>query len=267
MRHAFRIPRVGVAVASAALVVACSQPAEPAKAPAPEQPPPVISLPPAPTQAPVLTRADLLAGVAQAASAHGAGSTYPKAVAELAGRRFALTMPFGCDGPAEAGAGASYTLDSAGRALKLSARPEQWTDTGWKQVFGDLGEVEALEGFWLRRPWLLESACPAKFPTLPGALPSPETVGLVRVFEAEGSRLLRRGDRPYEITRKVNPETPPPTDGFRLVLEGRIAGAKGQPVRCRSARPDQRPACLVAVEFDRVAIEDPQGETLAQWRD
>lgn len=267
MRHAFRIPRVGIAVAAAVLVAACSRPAEPAKAPAPEPQAPVVSLPPAPVQPPVLTRADLLAAVAQAASAHGGGAAYPKVVADLAGRRFALAMPFGCDGPAEAGAGASYTLDTAGRALKLTARPEQWTDTGWKQAFGDLGEVEALEGFWLRRPWLLDSTCPARFPTLPGAAPSPETVGLVRVFEAEGSRLLRRGDRPYEITRKVDPETPPPAGGFRLVLEGRIAAAKGQPVRCRSARPDQRPTCLVAVEFDRVAIEDPRGETLAQWRD
>lgn len=267
MRHTHRIPRVGIAVAVALLVTACSRPVEPVKAPAPEPLQPVISLPPAPTQPSALTRADLLAGVALAASAHGAGSTYPKAVAELAGRRFTLAMPFGCDGPAEAGAGASYTLGSGGRALKLTAQPEQWTNTDWKQSFADIGEVEALEGFWLRRPWLLESACPAKFPALPGALPSPETVGLVRVFEAEGSRLLRRGDRPYEITRKVDPETPPPAGGFRLVLEGRIAEAKGQPVRCRSARPDQRPTCLVAVEFDRVAIEDPQGETLAQWRD
>lgn len=212
-----------------------------------------------------MSRSEILQAVGRAASAYAAGSPYPASVAALAGRRFEVTAPFGCDGPAESPR-AGYSVDRNRRSLTLTVYPVRWSEGLWVRTFTDEAEVEALEGFWLRWPWLASSDCPGKVPVAPGAQPSPETVGLVRVFEAGGSRLMRRGDRPYQITVKTEPDDPRAVPGFRLVMQGRIAEAKGRPIRCRSASPDQRPTCLVSVEFERVAFQDWQGEVLAEWR-
>ena len=83
------------------------------------------------------------------------------------------------------------------------------------------------------------------------------------MFEAGDSRLQRRGDRPYEVVRKV---AAAPVGGFRLVLEGRIVQGPTSAVACRSDDPDRRPTCLVRVELDRVAIESAGGEMYGEWR-
>lgn len=252
-----------VGVAAAILLSACtrSEPEPDAKPAAP----PTIVLPPPPLAEVPLNRSDIVQAVRGAASAYAAGAAYPEAVAKLAGRRFEVVAPFGCDGPAE-DAHAGYTADAARKTMTLTVRPIRWTEGLWVRTFTDQAEVEALEGFWIRRPWLDGADCPAKVPVTGDAAPSPETVGLVRVFEEGGSRLMRRGDRPYQITVKTSPEDTRAVPGFRLVMQGRIAQANGRPVRCRSRSPDQRPVCLVSVEFDRVAFQDAQGEVLAEWR-
>ncbi len=90
-----------------------------------------------------------------------------------------------------------------------------------------------------------------------------QTVGVATVFGRDGSRLLRRGARAYEVVRKVTPEE----GGFRLVLEGRFSSMDGQSVvRCTGQEPNRRPICFARVEFDRVAIEAASGEVLEEWR-
>ena len=182
-----------------------------------------------------------------------------------------------------------YRYDAERGTLQLSAAPEIWTDAEWARALAGVGNVEAIEGFWFRRPWLRTENCPVVPPppadaaapagedvageaetqqaeAPPVALPpSPETLGVARVFEAGGSRLLRRGGRPYEVTRRTEPAEAPGPQGFRLVLQGRLSAAS-DPIRCRSDSPDRRPICLLLVEFDRVAFEDPAGKTLAEWR-
>ncbi len=211
----------------------------------------------------MLGRAELLGVVAEAASAAAAGSPVPAAAAGLGGRRFTLRLPFGCFGPApESGAG--YVHDPEKGTLKVTVRPEAWTDAPWASDLVGSAETESIEGFWLRRPWLTAEACPATRGEA-AVESSPETVGLARVFQEGGSRLPRRGGRAYEVTEKVA-QGDSPVDGFRLVLQGRIAApAEGAPVRCRSEHPDRRPLCLVIVEVDSVALEDARGRRLGEW--
>lgn len=218
-----------------------------------------------PTPAPPLGREALLDATARAAHGFAAGGSYPAEAAAIAGRPFALRIPFGCLGsPAQDGS-LSYSYDPDGRVLRLTARPEVWTEAEWAQALVGSENVEALEGFWLRRPWLLTEGCPAQPSAVGEGAGSPETVGLVQVFEEGGSRVLRRGDRPYQATHKVGAGEIVGAGGFRLVLEGRVADSD-RPVRCRSDNADQRPTCLVSVAFDRVAFETPGGEVIEEWR-
>ncbi|RAK52583.1 hypothetical protein [Phenylobacterium deserti] len=209
---------------------------------------------------PFVGRAELLQAVAQAASRSAAGAPYDDSIPKMAGRRFELRLPFGCFGP---GAGdIAYAYDAKSQALKLTASPVDWTDTPWAARLAHSGDVEAVEGFWIRRPWLLVETCPvAGLSGEAGA--APETVGLAEVFETGGSRLSRRGGRAYQVTRKTPPEAVG-AGGWRLVLRGRIASDE-TPVRCANEGPETRPACLVRVVFERVAFEDGAGQTLAEW--
>ncbi|WP_395670897.1 hypothetical protein [Phenylobacterium sp.] len=255
-----------LAAAGLSLLSACVDQPEPAK-PAP----PTAARPPAPP--PVLARAELLGAVAAAADAAATAGPYPAAATRLAGRRFKIRMPFGCTGPTPQ-AGASYAYDAEAGSLKLSVRPENWTTAPWARDLVGGETTEAINGFWLRRPWIAGDACPAGAkPTTaegltlaPTGLPEAESVGLAQAFEAGGSRIGRRGDRPYEVTIKTAPQTPIGAGGFRLILEGRVASPEDQrPVRCRSEHPDRRPVCLVAVTFTRIAFETPSGELLSEW--
>ncbi|MFN3582466.1 hypothetical protein [Phenylobacterium sp.] len=259
--------RPGAAALVLVLSSACTPGSDtPERRPAPRPDAPAAS--PLLATPPPLGRAGLLAAVGQTASATAAGAPYPGAVRALEGRRFALRLPFGCWGPGPAEAGLGYTADAARGALRLTARPETWTDAPFAAPLTEGQEVESVEGFWLSRPWTTSEACPALSPAqLPGTAPSPETLGLAQVFAEGGSRLLRRGGRPYEATVKLAEGEVPGVGGYRLVLEGRLAGGPDhRPIVCRSDHPDRRPTCMARVELDRVAFEDAGGRTLAEWR-
>lgn len=148
--------------------------------------------------------------------------------------------------------------------MRLTATVQDWIEAPWARTLVPGESVEALEGFWIRRPWLLSEGCPAQ-PSPPGALISPETLAVAQVFEEGGSRVTRRGGRPYTVTRKLAEGETPPAGGFRLVLQGRLSALEGGPVRCLSDHPDRRPTCLVVAEFDRVAMENAAGEVLGEW--
>lgn len=266
-------PVTALALASL-LLVQCERKPEPAPTPAPPAaapapPPKPIVVPPPPT----LSRADILAALAQASAAYAAGEAPPADA--LAGRAFAIRLPFGCGGPAsdvrEGLAGWSWGPQQ--KTIKLSLTPADWAKS--PLIAAPEGEApwEAAEGFWIARPWMSAETCPAAFgsaaPT--GTAPaSPQTAGLVAVFDAEGSRFGRRNGRAYSFTVRPSGDTPLtlPDRGYRVLLEGRLgAFPDGRTIRCHAEGPDQRPVCVAAVQLDRVAFEDgASAAILSEWR-
>lgn len=231
---------------------------EPAEEPTPPaEPRPLdINPPPLPIPPPPLTHGDLVAASARAAAAQAMGEPAPAQDRELIGRRFLVSLPFGCGGAREDELG-SWEYDLQREVLTVRVRPVDWTSAGWVRLLAGAPGLDAVEGFWL--PGLISEDCAT------GGTESSETVGLAMFFEPNSSRVLRRGDRPYEFTGKAEP---PSIEGYRLVLAGRVVGFDGaEPVRCRKDAPAGKPVCLVAVAFDQVAFEDPASDrTLAEWR-
>ena len=84
-----------------------------------------------------------------------------KAQAALDGRRFAVRLRFGCGGPAgEASSDALRWRVKSDESLEITATPDLSLDA--PELAGAVTQtVEAVEGFWIPRPWLLSDACPA----------------------------------------------------------------------------------------------------------
>lgn len=249
-----------------------------------EQPPVANPAPvavPAPKPAPepastaILGRADLIALAAAAADSAAAGRDPGPEIAQADGRRFELRLPFGCTGPAgeDSAAPMRWRYDPEARALRISVGPVAWTPRDWWPADG-ADSVEAVEGFWVPRPWTSSEACPeagdrpAAAGTEPVTLPG-QALAVGQIFLADGGRGGRRDGKPYEAVVRVDE-----TDlkiggqGLRLRIAGRVARTPGGgPVLCRQpAGPEQRPICLVSVIMDEVAVENPAtGETLATW--
>lgn len=256
-------------------------------------------------------RASLIAAAAAAADAVAGDAPLPAANAQLVNRSFELRLLFGCDGPSTDmdQDWAGWTYDPVTRALKLVARPENWKDAVWLPEIVPGPASDAVEGFWIRRPWTAADACPpsprladeaavsapaeahpepvasagaqpnltVEKPPAPGTEaetvasdlpPSPrETLGIARFVPPGAARTTARGNRPYAMTSKQPEGYVGDPSGYRLVLSGRITGFRdGQPVHCWNESAAQRPVCIVAAEFDRVAFEDSRGAVLAEWR-
>lgn len=240
--------------------------------PAPE---PLVVPPSLPTPEPPVGRADLLRDAEAVASIY-AGDPIGSAAAatSLAKRRFVLRIPFGCRGPqsASSAAQAFYEYDAKTRTVRLVARPTTWGTTPLLLQTEPPDKIEAVEGFWLPRPWSQSEVCPrlldVPVPAFPTA-PTSQSLGLARLFTSEDSRAGRRQGRPYEHTVRLGPEDNSPfAMGYRLVLEGRFTNfPDGRVAHCWAESPDHRPICLYAVEFDRVAFEaGDTGRQLAEWR-
>jgi hypothetical protein len=261
------------------IVVAALVTSRPQKAPTPPVTPEkaAVSPPRAPTPIPLppppLSRSDLIAAAAQAASAYAKGDAYPSQNKAMVGRRFQLAIPFGCAGPSAtpSTAPARWNFDLKAKTITLTAEPQIWTQTPWVQAVIGKGDYELVQGFWIPRPWVSTESCPVARSPLPGEpppAPVEPSVGLVRVVSADASRIGERGEQPYQVVRKASDEQLATTaHEYRLVLGGRVAVlGSGDPVRCFAAGIDQRPICLIGAEIDRVAFEDPaSGEVLAEW--
>lgn len=248
-----------------------------------DRPPPAVAPPPAapaPIKAPepvssgVLGRADLIALAGAAADAAAAGREPGPELAEADGRRFELRLPFGCEGPSgeDADAAMRWRYDAKAGALRIHVAPAAWTAQDWWPA-DDSGTVEAVEGFWIARPWTSSEACPvqsdtpAAAGTAPAAAPE-RTLAVGQIFPAGGGRGGRRDGEPYEAVVRVEEGRLRAEQGFRLRVSGRIARIQADgTVHCRQpAGPGQRPVCLVSVVLDEVAVENPAtGATLATW--
>jgi hypothetical protein len=231
-------------------------------------------VPPTPGNA-VLARADIMTLAAQMADAVASGQAMPKAVADAAGQRFELRLPFGCRGPAEAESDAAmrWRYDETDKALRVHVAPVVWTRADILDAAGQATAGEAVEGFWIARPWTASEACPAtpdnpapdgtEAVTLPG-----QTLAIAQFFDGDGARLGQRTGKPYETVVRLQPDALQAERGFQLRIAGRIADIPGQgPVSCRQpAGAEQRPICVVGVTMDEVAIDNPRtGKTLATW--
>jgi hypothetical protein len=257
----------------------------------PEAPPAVVVPSPPPVVRPtlpakpvvrVLARSDMISIANAAADAASSGQTPPESVKSAAAEQFEIYLPFGCDGPAPADSNAPFRwrYDADTSSLRISVAPVSWEPGEWlRQPSGDSGasepptKSEAIEGFWISRPWssleTCESGAARTAPqgidavTLPG-----QTLGLAQIFSDEDSRIGRRAGKPYEAVIRMDEKDLNIESGLRVRLRGRISRFPGDlPVRCRQpAGKDQRPVCLVAVTFDDVAVDNPvTQQVMATW--
>lgn len=219
-------------------------------------------------------RADLIALASAAADASASGSAAPADVRNAAGRRFELRLPFGCGGPAGADSDAPmrWRYDEGAKALRLHVAPVSWMPSDWWPDAVPAG-VEAIEGFWIARPWTASEACPAADErpvatgTDPVTLPG-QTLAVAQFFGGEGARQGRRDGKPFTAVVRMAPDAVRADLGFRVRLSGHFARVPGAgPALCRQpGGTEQRPICVIGATVDEVAIENPAtGETLATW--
>ncbi|WP_313001349.1 hypothetical protein [Brevundimonas sp.] len=288
-------------LAALPLLVWCQRPPEPAPSPAP-----------APTPAPTvvidstLNRAALLAALSEAGSALADGRDRDAA---LSGRTVSVRLPFGCGGsvsPHDATvSGLPRLIRSPDGGLTLTVTPEDLkariaASGVAPAAAAALDQWDAIEGFWIARPWSGLDACPAPAVVAPdhaATAASPEakveqggsepaktteapsstvstlperTAGLAAVTEADSSRLGRRQGQAYaHVIRGERGIAPAPAPGgYALRLEGRLTTfADGKAVKCAQKNAESRPVCVAALRLDRLAFEDgATGALLSEWR-
>ena len=293
-------------VAATAALAACQQQEPAADANAAEEP--ALNLPSVPRPQPPLDRPSLIAAVAEAASATAAGMDMPETVQSLDGRQFEIRVRFGCRGPVTdlEDRWLGWSFDPDKRRIRLRAKP---TISGKEQLIEGVGgeRVEAVEGFWIPRPWLLLPVCPAgaavqsvpgdeaeasgeggaagpsqQQPEQPGRgdaaeipqldrvgepVPAAPRVGIAQFFTRDDPRSRRRDMRPYESAYTLKEGEALSSQGYNLVLSGRLRALPGEGVsHCDSRGPDQPPECVVSAEFLRVWIEQPETRSvIAEW--
>lgn len=219
-----------------------------------------------PQPEPVLDRQALLGAVAEAASAFAAGASGRAARKDLAGRQFSFRIAFGCSGPAQdiRQSNLAWFYDAEGKALRIRATPDINLESAWVEAMAG-ADVEAVQGFWIERPWLLEPICRRD-----EAPASPDQrqleVGIAQFFTSEDSRVQLRS-RPFEAVQKVHEKGLPGVGGLHLVVSGRMKElSDGRVIACMATNPNRRPVCIASVEFDRVVVEDVTSQAvIAEW--
>jgi len=279
VRHFFSSPRRAVVLSTLVASLFLAQCNRDRPEPVPAEP---VVVDPTPEQAAVtpttLNRSDLLAATARAASAYAAGEQV-RGADPLVGRPFSLRVPFGCNGPQptaaeSAGDGlARWSWGTENKIIELGLTPGDWLNTALISGVAEGANWEAVEGFWIPRPWLRTGDCSTvrADPLQSGeGAPSPQTVGLAAVFKADDSRVGRRNGRAYSFTIRPTGDAPlvAPVGGYRIILEGRLASfPDGRAIHCRASSPDQRPVCIAAIRLDRVAFTAADSSVLiSEWR-
>ena len=246
-----------------------------------------------------MDREALLLAVNRAASAAAAGVDDAAAQGDLDGSEFSFAIRAGCDftlpadaeatgesgtprspprpksvpaaapprgaAPAEE-AGPSLTVDYDPEAerLRFRAIPDFSLDAAPPALVAG-GPYEAVEGFWIARPWLLTPACPAsRGGQSPPAGPE-RVVAIAQFFTAGDARTHRRSERAYEWVTRIAPEALPSPNLFDFVLTGRLQAQPGRKVVTCAAEADARPVCLISARITEARLERPGGEVLARW--
>ncbi|WP_420137330.1 hypothetical protein [Sphingomonas sp.] len=233
--------------------------------------PPVVAVqppaPPAPDSGRVLNRGDLAGLARQAADALSSGVAAPPAVRDLPGRRFAVSIPFGCAGPAgpDSATPMRWRYDEQSQTLRIHIALIAWQADQW----GLKPDTRTTpQGFWVTRPWSSAETCPRQADeamavgTDPVTLPG-QTLALVG-FEP-GAPKPESG---YDAVVRIAPDRLDMSQGLRARITGRIDRAPGDgAVQCvQPAGIEQQPICAVAAIFDELVVDNPAtGETLASW--
>lgn len=251
------------------LLTWCERPPEPAAPPA-SAPSPTVVL------ESTLNRAALLAALTEAGTALADGRTGDAA---LTGRTVSARLPFGCGGATASDAespGLPRLIRNADGSLALTVAPEDLAASPLvpATLEGRPEKWEAVEGFWIARPWSGLDVCPistareAEDETRDA--PPERSAGLAAVFETGGSRLGRRQGQAFvHVVRGEKGVAPTPAPGgYALRLEGRLtAFADGRAVHCVQKDAESRPVCVAALRLDRLAFEDgATGALLSEWR-
>lgn len=234
----------------------------------PPAPAPTLTIGPA-------TRAEILAAVSSAADATAAGLPLPEANLTLTDRTFELHLPFGCV-PEAGGTWGQVRRDPSTSVLRISVTPERFGQNQHITATAAGKPFDAVEGFWIERPWTTAETCPRPAPSAtvepaestPAPQPAaPQTLAIAQFFKPDAPRTSQRGNRPYTYVGKPDAKDPARNGEMRLRLTGRISGfADGHPVHCHTSEPAAPPICVVAVEFTGVGIEAAQsGRILTEW--
>ncbi len=302
----FTMPRLPMTAAALALTLAACGAERTQEQNLEEAASNLANLMPIPATAPTLDRSGLIDAAEEAASAFATGTDDSGLQRSMSGRRFAFRMAFGCPGYPLPDAGApamrlkvredgksyevraTFSLDAAEAGLAKPADDAKGTPSP-----DALPVVEAVEGFWIQRPWLRAEQCP-KYPIQPietkrdgepgaadakGAIDKPtlakiapdRTIGLARFFTSADSRVGARAGRDYVKVATIAESTKPPPGVF-LVVEGRLrAWPDGKVIECRDAMDEGRPtggrpSCIIGTTIDRVAFERADDRSvIAEW--
>ncbi|HEX6410552.1 MAG TPA: hypothetical protein VFZ88_08160 [Sphingomicrobium sp.] len=263
-----------------------------------------LPLPPLPVAEPPIGREALLLAAARAGSAAALGRNDAAWQRELDGKRFEVRTRFGCPASGsetEGGSRFEVRFDERDRTLRLRAAPDLSLND--KAIAGLSSEaVEAVEGFWIQRPWLLADGCPrvpqlsqdsrqpeasgpassgegeARSPpaepgrpaSRAGEVPPPTPyprIGIAEFFTDVDSRTGRRDHRAYEASKVLKEGEQPSAEGYNLVLSGRLrAQPLGRVISCAVVGIDAPPQCVVSAQIDRVWIEQPESkQIIAEW--
>ena len=256
--------------------------------------PPQMKQPVLPAPDPALDREELLLAVRRAASAHATGADDGPAQRQLDGRQMEVRIRLGCEGPRSEAKQSGWSFDVESRRLRVRAVPDlSLDDPVIRQLVG--AGVEEVEGFWLTRPWMLTAACPRTAALAPAepvlepvkeppkkaaaredkqvptpAAPAVRTarIGIAQIFTEADDRSRRRSGRAYESGRDLPEGEAPGSQGFNLVLSGRLRKRPdGRVIYCGGGSAEEPPDCIVAADIDRVWIERPgDGTVIADWR-
>jgi hypothetical protein len=215
-----------------------------------------------PVPRPPMDREAMLLAAVRARSAAATGADDREAQRPLDRQRFEFRMRLGCDILAPGAPDtAEARFDPQGRRVQLRTSPNVSIENPLVAAIGGDG-VEAIEGFWIRRPWLLSPACA-------GAESSAREFGIVQFFTQQDPRTERRDGRAYRIAAELPEGSTAPTPGsWDLILRGRLRNWGGDRViLCRPASEGATPTCLISVQFDEVSVEEVgTGRSLASWR-
>lgn len=248
-----------------------------------------------------MDRAAVLTAVAAAASDYAAGIDDRQAQLALDGKRFEFRIPFGCaSDPDILDRNLKLAVRPDGKAYEVSAAmnvglaevealfPEQPTETGpgsdnqvaTNETVAMTNHIEAAEGFWVTRPWMLSAQCPiaatpAPVPTpdgggsetSPASASPPPTVGLVQYYGTSDSRVGQRGGKPLSKIETISGLKTAPKEGAIIVLQGRLRHwPNGKVIQCRGDGQAGPPQCLISTTIDRIAFQRvDNGAIIAEW--
>ena len=169
------------------------------------------------------------------------------------GNAVEIRIRFGCPAQPRQQGRFEVRFDEEQRTLRLRAAPDLTLDDPNIAALAASG-FEAVEGFWLARPWILADGCPAlpspsqlapadaeaAADTPPAAVAPAATqrIGIARFFTETDFRTGRRDRRPYEAVSVLAADKQPSAEGYDLVLAGRLRQVPGG--RVIACRPDQR---------------------------